>query len=155
MKSWQLLPAPYHCTRSQLTKLSLKFFSKICILDIFFPEQNFILRIFLSRIDFFIQNRFFIFVFGFSFPKHNYFFSIFFFSGMYYFSILDFLVRNRILIFVSGFLFPKLNNYFRIYFSRIFIFNSRFLFPELRAFLEIKKICWVQVKNDWVQRAFA
>jgi len=40
-------------------------------------------------------------------------------------------------------------------FLEYIIFNSGFLFPELRTFLEIKKICWVQVKNDWVQGAFA
>ena len=127
----QLLPAPYHCTHlSEKRKLSLKKFSEICVL-IFFSRTKFYIK------DFFIWNEFFIFVSGFSFPKHNNYFSGFFF--LCYFSIPDFFIQNRILIFVSRFLFPELNNHFRIYFSEIYFFNSRFLFPELRTFLEIEK----------------
>jgi len=131
-----------HPISAKKTKLSLKKFLKY-VFQIFFSEMKFYIT---EK----IQNEFFIFVFRFSFLKHNNFFSGFFFSGMYYFSIPDFFIRNRILIFVSEFFFSELNNHFRIYFSEYIIFNSGFLFPELRVFLEIKKICWVQVKNDWV-----
>jgi len=82
----------------------------------FFLERNFILRIFLSGMDFlFLFPDFHFRNTIISFPD--------FFSGMYYFSIPDFFVRNKILIFVSGFLFPKLNNYFGIYFSEIYYFQ--------------------------------
>ena len=61
----------------------------------------------------------------------------FFFRNRILIFFLDFYFRNSII--TSGFIFPE-----------YIIFNSGFLFPKLRAFLEIKKICWVQVKNDWV-----
>ena len=114
----------------------------------FFLERNFILRIFLSGMDFL-----------FLFPDFHFRNTIIsfsdFFSGMYYFSISDFFVRNRILIFFPDFYFRNSIITSGFIFLKYIIFNSGFLFPELRVFLAIKKICWVQVKNDWVQGAFA
>jgi len=76
-----------HPISTEKTKLSLKNISEICVLDFFFGTKFYIT-------DVFIQNEFFIFVSGFSFSKHNNFFSGFFFSGMYYFSILDFFLSE-------------------------------------------------------------
>ena len=115
----------------------------------FFLERNFILRIILSGIDFlFLFLDFYFRNTIISFP--DFFFSeciifqfwIFLSEIEFYFWFPDFYFQNSII--TSGFIFPE-----------YIIFNSGFLFPELRVFLEIKKICWVQVKNDWVQGAFA
>ena len=109
-----------------------KNFRNICS-GFFFPERNFILRVFLSGMsfsflfpDFYFRNTII------SFPD--------FFSRMYYLSIPDFFVQNRILNFVSGFLFPKLNNHFQIYFSGIYYFQFQIFISGITGIFGIFKI---------------
>ena len=119
----------HHITAPDLTgkdeTVLKKNFQNMCS-GYFFPEQNFILRIFLSEIDF-------LFFFWIFISETQLFLFWIFFFGMHYFSIPDFFVRNRILILVSGFLFPKLNNYFWIYFSGIYYFQFRIFISRIKG----------------------